>query len=78
MSKATSLTRKRAVMKVTQKPETIGGERFPAAVFRGGGGLLQLQINEETYADLGEPEEITVALWPGDRQDLMETEDFPT
>lgn len=36
-----------------------------------------IQLAPEMWRDLGNPEEITIAIWPGDRQDLMEREDFP-
>lgn len=34
-------------------------------------------INQRQWEEMGKPREITVAIWPGDRQDLMEREDFP-
>ena len=34
-------------------------------------------LSVEKWRELGEPKALTVALWPGDRQDLMEADDFP-
>lgn len=34
-------------------------------------------ISAEAYEALGSPQHLTVAIWPGDRQDLMESEEFP-
>lgn len=36
-----------------------------------------VELPPEMWRDLGNPETITIAIWPGDRQDLMESEDFP-
>lgn len=31
-----------------------------------------VRLHRETWDDMGQPEAITVAIWPGDRQDIME------
>lgn len=36
-----------------------------------------IQLPPEMWRDMGNPEAITIAIWPGDRQDLLEQEDFP-
>lgn len=36
-----------------------------------------VQLARDQWRDMGDPERITIAIWPGDRQDLMEQEDFP-
>lgn len=31
----------------------------------------------DRWLEMGAPQRVTVAIWPGDRQDLLEAEDFP-
>lgn len=33
-----------------------------------------VQLSPEMWRDLGNPEAVTIALWPGDRQDIMESD----
>lgn len=51
---------------ITYKSEDDVEERRPV-----------VRLSHEQWKELGSPLHITIAVWPGDRQDLMESEDFP-
>ena len=36
-----------------------------------------VRLTRTQYEELGKPTNITIAIWPGDRQDIMELSDFP-
>lgn len=73
----TITTRSMAVLELVQEPDMIGRERFEAAVFRGREGVGEIQMSAERFIELGSPLEITIAIYPGDRQDLLELDTFP-
>jgi hypothetical protein len=37
----------------------------------------EFHLGHEEWTAMGSPKELTIAIYPGDRQDLMEAEDFP-
>jgi hypothetical protein len=76
-----TLTRTRSVLTIAEKRE--GEVRFGSMV-EGVGDRMEIDhtrphilLDIDQWTDLGQPEAITVAIWPGDRQDLMEQENFP-
>lgn len=70
----TSLTRSRSVL----DHNGFGTENeVEVAYYVSGGARYVLHLPLSTYEDLGKPSAITIAIYPGDRQDLMEREDFP-
>lgn len=64
-----TLTRTRSIL--TRDPSTreilFGSDSYRPYV----------KLTPEQWEDLGKPDEITIAIWPGDRQDIMEANDFP-
>lgn len=70
-----SLTRSRSVL----DHNGFGTENdVEVAYFVSGGTRYVLHMPTATYEDLGKPSSITIAIWPDDRQDLMEAEEFPS
>lgn len=83
MAVAPSLTRTRSVLTIAEKREGAAEVRFGSMV-EGVGDRMEIDHNRphilldiDQWTDLGQPESITVAIWPGDRQDLMESDEFP-
>lgn len=37
----------------------------------------QLHLPKHEWLDLGEPTQVTIIMWPGDRQDLMGSDAIP-
>lgn len=76
MSEAATVTRTRSVLELAHKTE--GEVRFGSLV-EGKGGRMELDhhrptvlLSADQWTDLGQPEAITIAIWPGDRQDLFD------
>lgn len=84
MSEAT-LTRTRSVL---TRAKTDAGPplkeiRFGSMV-EGTNGRMEVDhrrphiiLSGDQWVELGQPDAITVAVWPGDRQDIFEAEGFP-
>lgn len=82
MSTAPGLTRTRSVLEFDRNESILTTQVDKPGdpgrvVFRRETHRPKVHLSMETWEDLGAPESITIAIWPGDRQDLMEQEDFP-
>lgn len=79
MSDVEPITRTLAVLKLDQQragsPDE--GGLFFTTHAEEPGYRPTVQLAPEMWRDMGNPESITIAIYPGDRQDLMEQEDFP-
>lgn len=77
MTDAATVTRTRSVLElITSKYQ---GEKTFAKPHEGADGRTEMdgtrpyvRLSTEQWEDLGSPSQLTVAIWPGDRQDLME------
>ena len=74
--KDTGLVRQMFVLKHGDTSESDAW--FGTSVEAGdGGGHETYVMSREDYEDMGSPKAITIAVFPGDRQDLLEDEGFP-
>lgn len=80
-----TLTRTRSVLTVMEelKGEVTFGSRREAELTDDGQVKPPefahpiIHVSRETWEELGSPTQLTISIWPGDRQDLMESDEFP-
>ena len=85
MSEATTtpkVTRTRSVLHFNREASQLTEPGYPKAVFTNEEDVRpKVELSLEQWADLGSPTELTIAIWPGDRQDLFDDtaqwESFP-
>lgn len=68
------LPRTRSVLTLDQE---TAGDAPGGLFFRSGDARAVVELQPKQWRDMGNPDEITVIIWAGDRQDIMKSDGVP-